>query len=157
MRVKTELSERPPLFTVDRTENQAIITFYTDVEQLQRDEGEAWCAIAWTTECAWSDNIAERIAAAPDRWFEMVKRDCYNAAAREVRRQRDALLQESDAKVALDRLGLVTPTGSTFASWLSFLRGLGGVLDGEIAAYRQALRDVPQQNGFPYDVQWPKE
>lgn len=23
------------------------------------------------------------------------------------------------------------------------------------AAYRQALRDVPQQSGFPYDVTWP--
>jgi hypothetical protein len=23
------------------------------------------------------------------------------------------------------------------------------------AAYRQALREVPQQDGFPYDVQWP--
>jgi hypothetical protein len=24
------------------------------------------------------------------------------------------------------------------------------------AQYRQALRDIPQQDGFPYDVQWPE-
>ena len=112
MRVKTELSERPPVFTVDRTENRAVITFYTDVEQLPRDEGEAWCAIAWTTECAWSDNIAERIAAAPDRWFEMVRRDCYNAAAREVRRQeleeklklQERLLSEQSIREEQDKM-----------------------------------------------------
>jgi hypothetical protein len=157
MRVKTELSERPPVFTVDRTENRAVITFYTDVEHLQRDEGEAWSAIAWTSECSWSDNIAERIAAAPDLWFGAVSNDCYNTAAKEVREKRDKLLQESDAKIALDRLGLVVPSGSTFTAWLSFLRGLGNVLSGEIAVYRQALRDLPEQAGFPYDVQWPKE
>ena len=26
-----------------------------------------------------------------------------------------------------------------------------------VAAYRQALRDVPQQEGFPSDVKWPSE
>ena len=25
----------------------------------------------------------------------------------------------------------------------------------EMAAYRQALRDVPQQEGFPTDITWP--
>ena len=157
MRVKTELSERPPVFTVDRTENRAVITFYTDAEQLRRDEGEAWSAIAWTTECSWSDNIAERIASAPELWFAKVSTDCYNYAAAEVRRIRDELLKQSDEKMALDRLGLVVPSGSTFTAWLSFLRGLGDALSGKISVYRQALRDIPQQAGFPYDIQWPEE
>lgn len=26
----------------------------------------------------------------------------------------------------------------------------------EILAYRQALRDIPEQTGFPYEVVWPK-
>lgn len=25
-----------------------------------------------------------------------------------------------------------------------------------VKAYRQALRDVPQQDGFPYELVWPK-
>ena len=25
------------------------------------------------------------------------------------------------------------------------------------ATYRQALRDIPSQNGFPYEIEWPKE
>jgi len=156
MRVKTEFSDRPPVFTVEREANRAIITFYTDVEQLPREEGEAWSAVAWTIERTWSDNLAERIAAAPELWFNEASAECYAIAAAAVRAQRDALLKASDAEMALDRLGLVVPTGSTFTAWLSFLRGLGDVLKGKMAIYRQALRDITQQEGFPYDVEWPE-
>jgi len=31
----------------------------------------------------------------------------------------------------------------------------GNGLDFNLAAYRQALRDVPEQPGFPYDIVWP--
>ena len=31
----------------------------------------------------------------------------------------------------------------------------GNGLDFNLAAYRQALRDVPEQPGFPHDVVWP--
>jgi len=58
--------------------------------------------------------------------------------------------------MALDRLGLTVPSGSTFTSWLSFLRGIGDVLKGGMAAYRQALRDLPEQEGFPYEITWPE-
>ncbi|MBQ6480393.1 MAG: hypothetical protein IJI45_04665 [Anaerolineaceae bacterium] len=67
------------------------------------------------------------------------------------------MLADSDASMALDRLGLIVPSGSTFTAWLSFLRGLGLVLTGKIALYRQALRDIPQQPGFPYDIEWPEK
>ena len=156
MRVKTELSERPPAFAVSRTEDRAVITFYTDAELLPRDEGEAWSAIAWTIECAWSDNIEERISKATDLWYAAAKAECYAQAAAAVRARRDELLAASDASMALDRLGLTVPSGSTFTAWLSVLKGIGDVLTGEVATYRQALRDITQQVGFPYDVRWPE-
>jgi len=31
----------------------------------------------------------------------------------------------------------------------------GNGLDFNLAAYRQALRDVPEQPGFPHDIVWP--
>ena len=69
-------------------------------------------------------------------------------AAADIRSRRDTLLAESDKDVALDR---VWPAGQAES----------GVLE-EIAAkltpwaqYRQALRDVPQQPGFPRAVTWP--
>ena len=54
--------------------------------------------------------------------------------AKEVRTQRDALLAESDWAVLPD-----APVADAQA-WKD---------------YRQALRDVPQQNGFPTDIDWP--
>ena len=158
MRVKTELTEQPPVFIVDRMQDQAAITFYTDAEQQQRDDGETvWTATAWTIVRTWADNLADRVAADPEAWFAAASAECYEIAAAEARKLRDALLQASDAEMAIDRLGLVAPSGTTFTAWLSFLRGFGDVLTGKVAIYRQALRDIPQQAGFPYDVQWPEK
>lgn len=55
--------------------------------------------------------------------------------AEEVRTQRDALLKESDWTQVAD-----APVSQT--AW---------------ADYRQALRDVPQQSGFPQEVVWPNK
>lgn len=54
----------------------------------------------------------------------------------EVRQQRDALLTACDWTQVLD-----IPQ-ATREAW---------------AAYRQALRDVPQQSGFPLNVVWPQK
>lgn len=55
-------------------------------------------------------------------------------ASATVRAERNRLLAESDWTQLLD-----IPE-ATRASW---------------AVYRQALRDLPQQPGFPHDVAWP--
>ena len=64
---------------------------------------------------------------------EEEKKAYYDGFAQKVRSKRDALLQESDWVVAR-----------------SYERGEPVPLDW--AAYRQALRDVTLQNGFPYAV-----
>ena len=76
-------------------------------------------------------------------------------AAEIARSIRNRMLKDSDAEVALDRLGLDVPSGTTFTAWLSFLRTLGEALTNDWATYRQALRDLPKQEGFPFDIQWP--
>ena len=76
-------------------------------------------------------------------------------AAALARSIRNRLLKDSDAEVALDRLGLVAPSGSTFTAWLGFLKALGEALIGEWAQYRQALRNLPEQDGFPFSIVWP--
>lgn len=54
--------------------------------------------------------------------------------ARQARSERDALLSSTDWTQAKDISDAIS------AKW---------------AAYRQALRDVPQQPGFPDNIQWP--
>ena len=58
-------------------------------------------------------------------------------AAEVVRKQRDRLLSETD--------WVVTKAFETSTE-----------IDTDTAAYRQALRDVPEQAGFPHDVTWPE-
>lgn len=157
MRIKTELAERPPEFTVSREGQKAVIIFYTDVQEVQRDEGTVFEAVSWTLEVPWTDNLEARITAATEGWFALAQQQATDIAAAAVRAIRDQLLKDSDAAMALDRLGLVVPSGSTFSSWLSFLKGLGDVLSNRVAIYRQALRDLPNQPGFPFEIDWPEK
>lgn len=56
--------------------------------------------------------------------------------AAEIREQRNALIAETDWTQASD------VPDTTREKW---------------QPYRQALRDVPQQEGFPHEVEWPEE
>ncbi len=88
-------------------------------------------------------------------YTESVEAEDSEAAAAFARRIRNELLKQSDAELSLDRIGLQVPTGTTFTAWLSFFKQLGDVLTGEWATYRQALRDLPEQEGFPLEVTFP--
>ncbi len=71
-------------------------------------------------------------------------------AAYLIRKIRNKLLDESDKEMSLDRLGLDT------TSITKFLTSLGSIFAGEWAVYRQALRDITAQEGFPYNVTFPE-
>ena len=78
-----------------------------------------------------------------------------DTAADIARAIRNRLLRDCDAEVALDRLGLTPPSGSTFTAWLVFLRQLGDALVNGWATYRQQLRDLPTSAGWPDNIVWP--
>lgn len=71
------------------------------------------------------------------------------AAADAARVLRNRLLDLSDREMSLDRLGLDT------SSVIDFLASLKQIFSSDWAVYRQALRDLPQQEGFPFNVTWP--
>lgn len=71
------------------------------------------------------------------------------AAADAARALRNRLLDLSDKEMSLDRLGLDT------SSAIAFLASLKQLFSSEWAVYRQALRDLPQQEGFPFDIVFP--
>ena len=88
-------------------------------------------------------------------YTEAVQAEDSEVAAVFARRIRNELLKQSDAELIIDRMGLEVPTGTSFTAWLTFLKGLGEALTGEWAVYRQALRDIPSQEGFPLDITFP--
>lgn len=69
-------------------------------------------------------------------------------AAEMARKIRNRMLDKSDAEMSLDRIGLDT------SSTTSFLTSLKKIFDNSWAKYRQHLRDVPTQEGFPFDIDW---
>lgn len=74
-----------------------------------------------------------------------------------IRRRRNALLAQTDAEMSLDRLQLTVPKGVLFSDWLKFFKQIAELLTGDMAKYRQALRDIPQQEGFPFNVKFPEK
>lgn len=101
------------------------------------------------------DNLLENVQKTLDAWMTSARNAEYARLAAEVRAKRDALLAETDKEMCLDRLGLTSPEGSTVTAWIGFLKTIASAVFGPMAKYRQALRDIPQQEGFPYDVTFP--
>jgi hypothetical protein len=107
---------------------------------------------------------AEAMAAAQKAETMEVLQAAYKRACEELneedaaafaRKIRDKLLNDTDNRVALDRFNISVPSGTSFTAWLSFLKSLGEIITGAWAIYRQALRDLPEQEGFPFNVTFP--
>lgn len=88
-----------------------------------------------------------------DVLFSAYERACedHNAedAAELVRKIRNKLLDCSDKEMSLDRLGLDTSSAT------KFIASLSNIFSGDWTKYRQELRDLPKQKGFPFNIQFP--
>ena len=73
MRVRTELSEMPPEYSVTNDKGTARIRFYLDVQEEQRGEDTVFTADMWEMSCPWQQTLTERIGSNPDLWLEKVK------------------------------------------------------------------------------------
>ena len=101
----------------------------------------------------------EAMAAATKAELEETLKAAYAAACEEkneeeeaaalARKIRNKLLDNSDAQMSLDRLGL------DLSSATKFIASLSKIFTGAWAKYRQALRDLPTQAGFPFNVTFP--
>ena len=72
-----------------------------------------------------------------DELRDAIVRKETETAATEVREKRNKLLLTSDSQVLPDR---AEEGSARYEAW---------------ADYRQALRDIPEQEGFPFDIDWP--
>lgn len=72
------------------------------------------------------------------------------SAAELARKIRDKLLDNSDKEMSLDRIGLDTSSATRF------IASLANIFSGSWSRYRQQLRDLPQQDGFPFFIEFPQ-
>lgn len=69
-------------------------------------------------------------------------------AAELARKLRDKLLTNSDKEACLDRLNIDATSIS------ALLASLAKLSSNTWMVYRQHLRDIPQQEGFPFNIDW---
>ena len=136
--LKIECNEKRPRFeTEPLADGRTLVRLYEDEEAAScpavSDMDTPWNGYRYTTYETRIALPAGALETAPDIWAEAVKQTDRAQAAAQVRTERDRLLLACDWAVLPD-----AKTERT--AW---------------ETYRQALRDVPEQVGFPYGIDWP--
>lgn len=113
-----------------------IITFVENVI----DNGDGtWSYDQYVLKEDWRVNLQAQISGYYDEWLQKAKDKEYAAEAAKVRAYRDNLLAECDMLYTnAENWALMDKTART--AWQT---------------YKQALRDIPKQQSFPYSVVWP--
>lgn len=156
-------------FSIENVENgKCTVLFFDDIKEEQNipnlenedvSNKKVYSYDTYSIEIPYRENLAEVIEDDLSNWLKSVKEKDYNEVAAKVREKRDKLLADSDKEMCIDRLGLEFPEELSMTNIISslkqFFEGLSNIVNGNIAEYRQALRDLPEQEGFPYNVVWP--
>lgn len=142
MRQKTFSSERPKKpFQIENIRNgYCTVLFFDNIEEFTDEEVNTYYEydLYVLDKVNYRETLENTIEGNFDEWLNMAINFDYNEIAKEVRAKRDKLLNETDWTQMADT-------------------ALSEDKKEAYRIYRQALRDVPEQEGFPYDVSWPKE
>ena len=165
--MRVESRERPAnSFILDNRKGNLIeVTFFDDIksemrkEQDSENEVEVFTYKVYKITTTFRDNLEEHIQNNLNDWLESLKEQEKNSLASEIREKRNKLLEESDKYMILDRLTMNFPQEISLTNVVSvlkdFFKTLSNIKNGSWAKYRQELRDLPNQKGFPYDVKFP--
>lgn len=165
--MRVESRERPAnSFILDNKKGNLIeVTFFDGIksemrkEQDSDNEVEVFTYKVYKITTTFRDNLEEHIQNNLNDWLESLKEQEKNSLASEIREKRNKLLEESDKYMILDRLTMNFPQEISLTNVVSvlkdFFKTLSNIKNGSWAKYRQELRDLPNQKGFPYDVKFP--
>ncbi len=154
--MKTISSIRPVTrYCIEERENKADIILYDNIRELETpEEGRQYQYDTYRITVCNRPELAADVDVNYDMWLQRAKDQETARLAAEIRARRNALLLATDARMCLDRIG-VQAMSSTAADGLDIAYSLSAALSGKWAEYRQALRDIPQQAGFPHEVEFP--
>lgn len=170
MKQKTYSDIRPEKkFSIENIENgKCTVLFFDNVqEEVQEkhleNEGTTEKVVysydIYTTEVLYRDNLSETIETNFEKWLKDVKEKDYNEVATRVRAKRNEMLKETDKEMCIDRLNLSLPEDLSMTNIITALKdffdGFANITKSNIAKYRQELRDLTKQEGFPYNIVWP--
>lgn len=164
--MRVESMEKPAQsFILDNRRGNLIdVVFFDDIKtetRVQDNENavEIFTYRKYKITTIYRENLEEEIQNNLDNWLEDLKTREYDSLAASIRDKRNKLLEESDKHMVLDRIGFEIPEELTATNLLSvvssFFTTLGNLKNNDWSKYRQELRDLTKQEGFPYDVKFP--
>lgn len=116
---------------------------------------------SYTIKTTYRSTLGADISDNYEKWYNYAVQYNKDVLAAQIRAKRDELLAESDKEMVIDRLGLEISTDFTMTTIISslkkFFTALKAITNNEWAKYRQELRDITNQNGFPFDVNFPEK
>lgn len=149
--MKTQSNIRPTqLFEFCKDTEDNFVVF-NDLDSIEETEGEDGTIYHYNTYQMKTPTSLEYIEENAEKIFALLKQNEYDELASQIRAKRNRLLDESDKYMALDYLNLDT------SSAIKFLASLKNIFSNSYAEYRQALRDITEQEGFPYNVVFPEK
>ena len=123
---RTQYAERPLEVEAKRVGNIHYVYIRRNIREMESEEGTAFSADEFVGKLHDGKEVT-------DEFIDSVLEADYKATAKRVREKRNLLLAECDNQMVEDY----------------------PIDHDKLVAYRQALRDIPSQEGFPYDVVFP--
>ncbi len=160
--MKAESNIKPKKVEIENIQNDRCdIVLCDNIQEITEEETIRYSFDIYRLNICYYENIESEIETHFENYLESAKKNEYKILAAEIRKQRDEMLQESDKDMCIDRLDIKLPENLSATNLLAgmkqFIEGLSNIFNGKVAKYRQELRDIPNQEGFPYKVVWPNK
>ena len=160
MQVESSTKPKTKFEIENHINNKVDVVFFCNVEEIKDEENTKYKYDTFRISITSRDDIQEEIEQNYDSWLDFAK-DCeYENLATEIRNKRNELLKETDKEMCIDRLDIKFPSDLTATNLLTgvkqFFEGFSNVFNGNMAKYRQELRDITKQKEFPYNVVFPE-
>lgn len=136
MKAKSNISPSEN-YNIDIRNDKAIITFFDNIQEITEDEETKYTYDTYELELQNKENLEQEIKEKYQKYLEKAKSEEYKNLAKEIRTERDKLLAATDWTQLQDT-------------------SLTDEEKEKYRIYRQKLKDVPQQDSFPYNVEFPK-
>lgn len=160
--MKAESNVKPKNIEIENIQNDRCdIVLCDNIQEITEDDITRYVFDIYRLNICYYENIESEIETHFKNYLESAKKNEYKILAAEIRKQRDEMLKESDKDMCIDRLDIKLPENLSATNLLSgmkqFIEGLANIFNGNVAKYRQELRDITKQEGFPYNVVWPNK
>lgn len=161
MQVESSIRPKKIYEIENHINNKVDVVFFCNIKEIKNDESLTYKYDTYRITISWRNDIDEEIEKNYDNWLDFAKDVEYENFASKIREKRNKLLEKTDKEMCLDRLNIQFPSELTATNLLSnikqFLKVFSDAFNGDMAKYRQELRDITKQKGFPYEVEFPKE